>query len=190
MPESVLYLIRHAESAPDFALAEADWPLSARGQEQAERLADALGQLGLTRLASSPYRRAIATIEPFALRERWSIQIETDLRERKLTQGRSPDWQALLARSWRDLDHAESGAESGRDCQRRVGNCLARLVAAHGGETIAAASHGNAIALLLTTLDPSFGYEGWRTMRNPDGFRLIHSDAGWHWDRSYRLELT
>jgi broad specificity phosphatase PhoE len=32
---TTLYLVRHAESAPDFSITEADWPLSATGRIQA-----------------------------------------------------------------------------------------------------------------------------------------------------------
>lgn len=61
-------LVRHARAG-----ARAEWagddrlrPLDARGRRQAERLADRLGELGATRLLSSPYLRCIQTLEPAA----------------------------------------------------------------------------------------------------------------------------
>jgi len=184
-----LYLIRHAESAPDFTIEEALWPLSDTGRQQAEHLVDALAPLPITRVVSSPYRRAIATVEPFARRLGAEIHVEHDLRERNLTHGRpDADWRALLERSWRDFDFAEPGAESSRVCQQRVHACLTRLATECPAETFVVASHGNAIALMLTAIEPNFGHAGWQAMRNPDGFRLRHDGRNWHWDRAYRLE--
>jgi len=52
-------LVRHAQSAPDRARPEAEWPLSDVGRRQAEALVPVLEALGVERLASSPYLRAI-----------------------------------------------------------------------------------------------------------------------------------
>jgi broad specificity phosphatase PhoE len=49
------YLMRHAESAPDRSLLEADWPLSLRGEVQAEGLVPILRSLGVTWIVTSPY---------------------------------------------------------------------------------------------------------------------------------------
>lgn len=185
---TTFYLVRHAESAPDFDIDEALWPLSRTGHMQAEQLAETLSGLPITRIVSSPYTRAIATVEPYARRIRSEIHVEHDLRERNLTHGRRhSEWQALLQRSWTDFDFAEPGAESSRECQQRVHACLTRLAFERPSETFVIASHGNAIALMLTAIDPSFGHAGWRAMRNPDGFRLVHDGRAWHWDRTYRL---
>ncbi|MAV24801.1 MAG: hypothetical protein CMQ05_01615 [Gammaproteobacteria bacterium] len=110
-------------------------------------------------LFASPYPRAIATLSPTA--ERLGLTIETvpDLRERKLSEGLLTDWRASLQRNWEDFDFALPGGESSRICQTRVVNALNQLVHENEGRTIAAASHGNAIALFLHHLSPSFGFD-------------------------------
>ncbi len=37
-------------------------------------------------------------------------------------------------------------------------------------------THGNLLALLLQHLDPQYDFETWRTMRNPDVYRLDLSE--------------
>jgi 2,3-bisphosphoglycerate-dependent phosphoglycerate mutase len=180
-------MIRHAESAPDPKVPEPDWPLSERGQRQAIDLVDALAPLPVTRIVSSPYPRALATVKPFALTRYLEIDLEADLRERKLTEDPNADWQALLRAAWQDFDRHEPNCESSAMCQARVRHCLSIIAARHAGETIVAASHGNAIALMLTSIDPDFGYAGWRSMRNPDAFMLSYEAGDWHWHRGYRL---
>ena len=173
-------LIRHAESAPDHALPEADWPLSAAGFAQAEALAD---QLDVEHIYSSPYVRAVATVAPLANRLGLEISTVPGLRERKLAEGRLEDWRDQLARTWHDFDYRLPGGESSRACQLRVSESLTQLAEQHTGARIAAASHGNAIALFLHTIDPTFGFEAWSQMRNPDLFEVTWSGSRWAWRR-------
>ena len=182
---TTLYLVRHAESAPDFALAESVWPLSAQGVLQAETLATHAPSFGATRLFSSPYLRAVATLEPTARALKLPIRIESDLRERHLRDGYVEDWARMLEGLWRDLDARMPNCESGTECRHRVQRCLDELTQDCAGETLVACSHGNAIALFLGSIDPSVGYETWKRMRMVDVLRLRHEATGWVWDRDY-----
>lgn len=188
MSATTIYLVRHAASAPSALVPESDWPLSDAGNRQAQALVPQLAQLAIDQVITSPYRRAVATIEPFARTANLPITTEIDLRERKLTESTDDDWLALLKRVWDNPTHAEPNCESNVDCQTRVVACLTRLARAHPGRTIVAASHGNAISLMLNTIDPSFGFEDWRAMRNPDCFALRYSQSRWHWLREFRLD--
>ena len=65
-----LLLVRHA-----VALRRSDWtkpdhlrPLSPRGYDQAERLADQLRPFGVDRILSSPSTRCVETVQPLAAR--------------------------------------------------------------------------------------------------------------------------
>lgn len=48
-------------------------------------------------------------------------------------------------------------------------------IAAAGHQRPAVASHGNLIAAILSAIDPAFGFAAWRTMSNPEIFRLTFS---------------
>ncbi|NJN50741.1 MAG: histidine phosphatase family protein [Gammaproteobacteria bacterium] len=180
---TTICLVRHAQSAPSDDVAEADWPLSTLGEQQAQALIETLAPLDITEVVSSPYRRAVATLQPFASHIGASIVIEHDLRERLLTLDPHADWQRMLEYHWRNPHHAEPGAESNVACEQRVRSCLTRIAQRLTGKNVVVASHGNAIALMLGAIDPSFGYEGWRSMKNPDCFRLRYESQRWHWLR-------
>ncbi|WP_251129921.1 histidine phosphatase family protein [Exiguobacterium sp. CH10] len=47
---------------------------------------------------------------------------------------------------------------------------IERVQSQHG--SILLVTHGNLLALLLQRLDPKYDFETWRTMRNPDVYRL------------------
>lgn len=79
-----LYLIRHAQSVNN-ALADEqrveDPPLTEAGHKQAEFLAEWIVQAGLTRLISSPFRRALQTTEYIRRRTDLTPEIWVDLHE-------------------------------------------------------------------------------------------------------------
>ena len=100
------------------------------------------------------------------------VEIVPDLRERLLSPGGVPGWEAHVRRGWSDLDYALPGGESSRAVQVRVGAALHELAAGHQGATIAAASHGNLIALALRAHDPTIGFDFWRAMPMPAVYPL------------------
>jgi 2,3-bisphosphoglycerate-dependent phosphoglycerate mutase len=172
-------LIRHASSAPDDNIPDAEWPLSEKGRAQAKVLAAELAPLGIARILSSPYRRAVDTVQPLADRLGLEISLVPDLRERKLTNGLRSDWEDILRRAWADFSFALPGCESGLAAQARVCHVLRDAAINYHGETIAVASHGNAIGLFLNAIDPAFGFDQWRAMKNPEIFHLAWDGAGW-----------
>ncbi len=188
MPTTTLYLVRHAQSIPDFSLAESDWVLSAEGEAQARRLPRQLHDIAATRLISSPYRRAIDTLRPLSQALALPIRTEPDLRERKLREGYVENWNDVVRGLWADLDARMPDCESGVECGRRVSACLTALAHELSGETLIVASHGNAIALFFNGLDPAFGHDDWKRIRNPDVFRLLYRDGQWQRDNDYLFD--
>ncbi len=72
-----LFLVRHARAG-----SRSDWegkdhlrPLSKRGRQQADALADALAGDGVTRIVTSPFARCRETVQPLA--QRLGIELET-----------------------------------------------------------------------------------------------------------------
>ncbi len=177
-----LLLIRHAKSEMRLDLPEAEWPLSDEGRRQAETLAAELALHPIDALWSSPYPRAVATIAPYATVRGLDIQIDHDLRERLLSPHLMDDFETPLRRSFEDEHFALPGGESGFVCRGRVMAALARVVAAHKGEVVGVATHGNAIALTLSALDPTIGFDFWKSIRNPDLFE-IEWDGVFRWQR-------
>ena len=169
----MLYLLRHAESIVSPDDPESDWPLSKTGRQQAQALVDRLAGCRIDALYSSPYQRAMATVQPLAADRTLSVRTDARLRERELTNQWLDDHMEALRCVWDDFDLALPGGESGVECQRRVGAALRDLRARHDdGERVLVCSHGNAIGLHLNWLDQSFGFDDWTEMRNPDLFAV------------------
>lgn len=184
---TTIYLIRHAESAPDLHLPEPFWPLSPVGRRQAKDLVPLLRDLSPTHIYSSPYPRAIDTVRAFADTANLPIALDHDVRERRLTATHHPDWLALVERAWTDFDFRLPECESSREAQTRMRLAIERIMERHIGETTLVASHGNAIGLLLNALDPAFGFRQWKTLRNPDVICLKAPAGKLEWDRSYKF---
>jgi len=188
LTQTIVYLLRHAQSLPDQEVAEPEWPLSDTGVEQALALVEPLNKLEIDRIFTSPFRRAIATISPYCSGNDLAFEINEDLRERKLKeQSMLDDWQDLIERAWDDFDYALLNCESGYSCQNRISNCISSLVTTHPGDTLLISSHGNAISLYLNKLDSAFGYAGWQSMKNPDLFRIIFTGDSPDWDKAFSI---
>lgn len=166
-----LLLVRHCESSGQVP----DAPLTARGFEQAETLADFLATHPIDRVVSSPYRRARETIAPFAARTGLSIETHDGLIERRLSPEPIDDWRDVVRRSFSEPAYAVPGGESGREVLAR-GWAAIESIAASGFRCPVMVSHGQLLSLVLHSLDPGFGYEGWQSLSNPD-VHLLEGDA-------------
>ena len=78
-----IYLVRHAKagSRRDWSKDDDLRPLSPVGHRQAARIADALADMGATRVVSSPYVRCRQTLDPLAQRLRLPLELSDALAE-------------------------------------------------------------------------------------------------------------
>jgi 2,3-bisphosphoglycerate-dependent phosphoglycerate mutase len=167
--EMHLLLVRHCQSSGQAP----DAPLTPLGHQQAEHLADALAGRGVVQIVSSPYTRAVQSVEPLA--RRLGLEIETDDRliERMLSSEPLDDWRERLRAAWADHDLVLPGGESSRAATQRG---LAALddILADGRRPTVVATHGNLLALLLHAFDGRPGYATWEALSNPDLFEVTH----------------
>ncbi len=163
---STIYLIRHCATTgqePEASLTEA-------GEQQAIALAAFLVGFGIERIISSPFRRAVQSIEPFAVNMGLTLETDVRLRERVLSPVPLDDWQALLQRSFAEPDFALPGGESSQSAGDRAEAAFREIAAA--GKTTALVTHGNLTALLLGRLGLPFGASEQASLTNPDVFRV------------------
>lgn len=175
-------LVRHAEAvpvgSPDHQ--EDERPLTQAGRDAAEALADQLDNVSLSSVYSSPYARAVQTVEPAAARHDRRVLILEDLRERRLTATSLPNWREHLELAWQDHDYALEGCESGRAAQRRGLGVLNLLRVRHpDGGRLLVGSHGNLISLMLHALEPSVDLAFHLAMPNPALYWLEHDGRTW-----------
>lgn len=158
-----------------------DDPLSEAGFAEAEALVDFLSNRGIDAVVASAYRRAQQSIEPFAARAGLPVHVEPRLNERMLSSGPAgecrpmDDWREVVRSSFDDPDLRAPGGESPREVLRRAWNALDELLDA-GYRLPVVATHGQLMSLVLTALDPGFGFSGWEFLSNPDVY-LLHADG-------------
>jgi broad specificity phosphatase PhoE len=149
-----LLLVRHALPLRSEHGQGSDPALSKAGLEQAHRLPEALARFPISRLVSSPQRRAVQTAEPVAAARELGIEIDERFAEydrelpayipvEQIREERPADW-ARMAQGHLPSSVDEAGF------RHRVGAALADVVAKSAPEdTVAVFSHGGVINAVL-----------------------------------------
>jgi probable phosphoglycerate mutase len=150
-------LLRHGESVsnagPEAIALPADIGdrLSERGREQARAAAGGLERAGITRLLSSPMRRARETAEPLSEALDLPVTVLPYVHELKEEPGygeldpeqqRLRRWSARMAAHPDDPNHGSGGAESFNDVRARVKRLKAKLEDQPRGERALIVTHG------------------------------------------------
>jgi 2,3-bisphosphoglycerate-dependent phosphoglycerate mutase len=182
-----VYLVRHAQTRYDPAVADEERPLTPTGHEQAAALRGVLVGLGIEEIHSSPFRRCVDTITPFAQSAGLTVNHVHGLRERCFTRDRVDDWSTLWKRVWTDFDFAFPDGESSRQAQLRMYEATLEVLTASRARTLAISSHGNVIGLLLQHVDTRFAFEHACSIRNPDVLRMTFDGAALRWDPDFAL---
>ena len=166
-----VYLVRHCRTSGQAP----DAPLTAEGETQAILLADFLAPLGIDRVVSSPFTRAIGSIAPLAERLRLSIETNPRLAERVLCTEQLDDWDTHYRATYDDYDLALPGGETSRAAISRGAAAIEDILRDSDRSSVAV-THGNLLSLLLGHYGfhrgGSAGYDTWRALTNPDVFRL------------------
>lgn len=168
-----LILVRHCEAVGQ----DPESPLTDAGLRQAECLRDLLAEQPVDFLVTSEFMRARQSAAPLASMYSLEIHVDARLNERVLTIVPTVDWKEILRRSFSDPDFADCGGETARQVLARAWSLLSEMLRS-GYETPVAVSHGNLIALVLHTIDDSFGFEGWEGLSNPDVYLLEEAADG------------
>ncbi|MBE4910403.1 histidine phosphatase family protein [Bacillus luteolus] len=166
--EKTLYFIRHCSAEGQPFEAE----LTEEGKEQAQQLVRFFADIPIDLIISSPYVRAVQTIEPFASSRHLKIETDERLGERVLSSGVLEDWLEKLRLSFENLDLFFEGGESSSQAINRSKEVIDELLM-NDKQDIIVVSHGNLTTLMLKTFDNQFGFEEWRSMSNPDVYKIV-----------------
>ncbi|MBT2569974.1 histidine phosphatase family protein [Planococcus sp. ISL-110] len=161
--DKTIYLIRHCQATGQ----DPDAELTKVGQKQAQELAGFLESRQVIHFISSPFTRAIQSIEPAADRLDLPIEIDDRLAERVLSSEDLPDWMEKLEESFNDADLKFAGGESGKEATDRAMEVLNEME-----DRTAAVTHGNLLGLLLKQIDASYDFSEWRKLTNPDVYEV------------------
>ena len=161
-----IYFVRHAE--PDYENHNDRLrDLTAKGAEDAKKLADYFMDKNIDMVLSSPYRRAVNTVQPFARAVFMPIVAVEDFCERAVADEWIADWNEFSKNQWKDFNYKLPGGESLNEVKERVIRGFEWVLAQYKGKNVVVGSHGTALAVLLNYLDPAFGYEQLKEMTMP-----------------------
>lgn len=161
-----IYLIRHCEARGQAK----DAPLTNRGYQQAEQLQFFFKDKGIKTIISSPFLRAIESIEPTAGSLNLPIKEDERLSERILSSKNLPDWEQKLEKTFHDFQLTFHGGESSEQAMKRISQVITEV---ENNQPTVLVTHGNIMALLLRNYDHTFGFNEWRNLTNPDIYQLF-----------------
>lgn len=170
-----IFLVRHAASVlpgPGFE-DESTRPLSLTGKEDADRLVPELLTLQPTRILSSPYLRAIQTVEPAAAGLGLEVEIEPDFFEHRMSDRPIDNWREVLQQQWADFEFVPQGGDSFSITESRIRRVKDRLEALDGVTILA--GHGTVISLWMQMIGLKFGFEEHLAMPNPAIYQVYES---------------
>ena len=166
MSDTIIYLIRHAETVDENGIRNTNEDsqsinekeiLSVWGEEQSKILSQNAELKNIDAIWSSNYTRAKATAKYIANNNNLSINLDSNLSERKLgnlkelgefmkdKKTRDPSQEQLLDRQFKTSD-----GESAEDTRKRMNRFFDRLLKEYEGKKVAVVSHRRLNKVLFT----------------------------------------
>ncbi|PLT30467.1 histidine phosphatase family protein [Peribacillus deserti] len=184
---TVLYVVRHAHSHynPD----ELGRPLSAKGTKDAKTVCQMLKNEKIDRIFSSPYRRAVETVETLSALVKKDIIIEDALRERTLSDVPLENFAFAIEKVWENSSFKWEGGESNNEAQQRGVKAIFNLLHTYEGEKMVISTHGNIMVLIMNYFNPLYHFKFWKQLDMPDIYKLsfdgvTHVDVERMWRRA------
>jgi len=165
-----LYFVRHAHSTytPD----ELGRPLSVKGIADAERVRQVITSEDIDIIISSPYKRAIQTVESFANSIDKEVLLEEDFKERTLSLEPFEDFNLAITRVWENPNFSFPGGESNTIAQKRGVKAVENILQNYEGKNIVIGTHGNIMVLIMNYYDKRYDFSFWKTLDMPDIYKL------------------
>ncbi|PWV98676.1 2,3-bisphosphoglycerate-dependent phosphoglycerate mutase [Paenibacillus cellulosilyticus] len=170
-----VYMVRHGQS-PLTEGTERTRGLTDKGMLDASRITELLKSEGIEVFVSSPYQRAILTIQELAHDAGQEIIVYENLKEQHFssTEIRMPDVELLplLQQCYADPTFARPDGESNADCQQRAVTVLQELLTTYQGRKIVIGTHGAVMALMMGYYDRKYDLAFMLNTSKPDVYRM------------------
>ncbi|EOO16172.1 histidine phosphatase family protein [Bacillus cereus] len=174
-----IYMVRHGES-PKLEGNERTRGLTKKGILDAHRVTEILETEGIDTFISSPYKRAMLTIEKSANYHEKEIVVYENLKEcRFLSEDKiisDKEVYPLVKKMFSNPDFTLTGGESYVDCQRRVVKILKEILMDFQGHKIVVGTHGLVMTLMMNYFDNQYGLEFLMNTSKPDVYKLEFKD--------------
>jgi 2,3-bisphosphoglycerate-dependent phosphoglycerate mutase len=171
-------LVRHAQAVVRTADGpeEPDRPLTAEGRRQALGLVETLSGLGPVAVWSSPYRRAVQTVEPTARALGLAVGTRWELREWEDGLPFTDEWEPHYAESWAKPSWRRPGGESMEQVTVRAVAAVRTLARECVGRVVLVGGHGTFLTRALGGFGEPVDAAFWHGMPTPAVFRLRFTD--------------
>ncbi len=162
---TIVYFVRHAE--PNYKNHDdQSRELSEKGLRDTKLVTEYLKDKDINIIMSSPYKRAIDTIKPFAESRGLSIQLLDDFRERKVGSVWIENFDAFCKRQWDDFSYKLTDGETLSEVQTRNIAALRNVLSKYKDKNIVIGSHGTALSTIINFYDHSFGYNDFMEIKS------------------------
>jgi len=171
--KTTIYMVRHGES-PYNEGNERTRGLTPKGKIDIKKVTKLLKGEGIDMIISSPYTRAILSVEGLSEHLNLDIKVFEDLRERHFA-SYIVEYEELMSsirESFNDPDYTLPGGESNADCQKRAISVLKPILKEHRGKKIAIGTHGLVMTMMMNHFDPAIGMEFLNQLKKPDIYKM------------------
>ncbi|MEH7443689.1 histidine phosphatase family protein [Bacillus sp. JJ1122] len=173
--QTFVYLVRHGDS-PKTGENERTRGLTEKGKRDAKEITEILKEEEIEVFASSPYSRAILTIQELAELSGKKVLPFEDLKERVFSGGdkRLSDEELfpLLEKSFVDPEYALPGGESNKDCQKRAIRVFKKILTSCQGRKVAIGTHGAVMTLMMGYFDRRYNLDFLHQLSKPDVYKM------------------
>lgn len=167
------YFERHAESEYNQNTHDRDRTLSINGKIQSEKITEMFESIDVDHVISSPFKRAIETVQGVSAYKNLHIITIENLRERAVTNGHIKNFDEYAKKQWEDHNYKLAGGESLNETKERVLKVLKELELDYCDKTIVIGTHGTFLAILINHFNSDFGYVQWKEMQMPEVYKLV-----------------
>ncbi|MBS4538913.1 histidine phosphatase family protein [Clostridium sp. D2Q-11] len=160
-----LIMVRHAKVnyTPD----DRKRALSKEGENQRQDVLNILKKKEIDLIYSSPFKRAIDTIKPYADFKGMEINIIENLRERKISDVFIDDFDSFANNQWKDFDYKLNKGESLREVRERGLKSIESIIRDNRGKRIVIGTHGTFLGVMLNHYEKKCDYRFWRKIKMP-----------------------
>lgn len=129
-------------------------------------------------VCSSPYVRAIQTVEGIAEALGVPIDIDERFRERTLSERNYvvEDRSEAMLRGFEEPDFSFPGGESNRDAELRGISAIERILEIYSGKRVAIGIHGGIMTIIMGHYDPKFDANFLLQLHKPNIYKLTFKD--------------
>ncbi|VDH00441.1 bifunctional RNase H/acid phosphatase [Lysinibacillus sphaericus] len=168
---TTIIFVRHAHSTytPD----ELGRPLSSKGFSNAATMYEVLKIESIDTVISSPYKRAVQTVEAIAKFIGQKVIIDNGFMERKLSDQPVEDFDIAIREVWENPTFSWNGGESNEIAQQRGIAATLRVINLYEGNNIAIGTHGNIMVLIMNYFDEQYDFNFWENLEMPDAYKLV-----------------